>query len=98
MDGKLMNPKVPVPVNISTGDVRIKGHGSSAMAQHHTGAITQGVEHAVRDFSQGTHLQRDLHLDQLKIRIPAGANEQQITDSVRRALTKSLQHTGGDHE
>lgn len=88
-----MTQNAPQSVKVSTGDVRVKGHGSSAVAHHHAHAISQGVEQAVRNITGTTNLQGNLHLDQLKIRIPAGANKQQISDSVQRALIRAFDIT-----
>lgn len=82
-------------VNVRMPGVRVKGNGSPSKAEGQARAITQGVEHAVRDFAESGRHTGHVHIDRLNVKLTTGASDRQIAESIRRALKESLQSPGG---
>lgn len=92
-----MSKQSSQPVSINTGEIRIKGHGSYALANQQANSITNGLKNAIQNISINNGLNKNIHLNQLKVRIPQNANQHQITSLLEQALENSLQITGGQH-
>ncbi|QPJ62405.1 MAG: hypothetical protein G3M70_11205 [Candidatus Nitronauta litoralis] len=92
-----MKKQTPLKVSVKTGEVRIKGHGSSAIANQKANSVSKGLEHAVRKMFHGQGLRGNLHLEKVKVRIPQDANDQQISSLFEKALEDSMQTDGGRH-
>ncbi len=92
-----MNKQIPQAVSINTGEIRIKGLGSNALANQQANSITNGLKNAIQNISMNKGLNKNLHLNKIKIRIPQNANQHQITSLLEQALENFLQTNGGQH-
>ena len=90
-----MNLPATPKVNFNLPRVQVKGGGSAAVANRNAHAITRGLENAVRNLAASGQLSNSVHLDRLNIRIPPGASERQIAESIQRALEQSMPKSGG---
>lgn len=82
------------PMRADLPSVRIKGQGASSLAHGQARAVTQALEHAIQGLAESGSLEGRVHIDRLDIKLPAGASERQIEESIVRVLRKSLQNRG----
>lgn len=88
-----MNPASNPKVNLTLP--RVEGAGASVAANRNANAVVRGLESAVRGLVAEGGLKGDLHLDRLNVKIPAGASDRRIEETLRRELERSVRIRGG---
>ncbi len=84
-----MRPQAKRNVALSVGDIKMWGGGSRQMANSRVDAVTQGLSQAVQEVT-GSLRGGDIHVEQLRVQLSAGARPAEITRAFRDALVTAL--------